>query len=504
MSTQQPAAPVERVTYGNLRPPRRPGVLGMGMAASILVGVAAVIVVIMLMTFGVIAAAVVLLVSVLVLTPMIVRGPDGHSGYQRLLGRVVFRHAAKAGHTTYLAGATGQTPDGRTRLPGLLAQSELLEAVDAYGDAYGVLHTPGVDHYAAVLASEAAGNDLVDQSVTDSAVAHWGGWMAHLGQQPDILAATVTIETAPDPGTRLVRMVKRHTQDSAPEFSLATLDEITTQYPAASSTTSTRIALTFSSRPRPGEDKRSQQDVLADLGRRLPGLRQGLRTTGAGTTVRMMTAADLTDAVRVAYDPSVAQLVEEQRGQGGTGLAWSEAGPAFAHDLPEHYAHDGAFSIVWQMREAPPGVFYDNSLKSLLAPHSDIARKRVTLIYRPQSAETARRMVERDVRDARTQASARTRPQAHDATMLRSAEKAAQEEAQGAGLVRFGIIVTATVTDEAQLPRAASTISMLTAPTKLRLRLARYNQAASFAAGLPLGLVLPTHLALPEWARDTL
>jgi len=88
--------------------------------------------------------------------------------------------------------------------------------------------------------------------------------------------------------------------------------------------------------------------------------------------------------------------------------------------------------------------------------------------------------------------------------MLAAAEKAAQEEAQGAGLVRFGIIVTATVTDEAMLARAASTISMLTAPTKLRLRLARYNQAASFAAGLPLGLVLPAHLALPEWARDTL
>ncbi len=314
----------------------------------------------------------------------------------------------------------------------------------------------------------------------------------------------MTIETAPDPGTRLVRMVKRHTQDTAPEFSTATLDEITTRYPAASSTTTTRIAMTFSSRPRPGEDKRSEEDMLADLGRRLPGLRQGLRSTGAGTTVRMMSGADLTDAVRVCYDPSVAQLVEEQRGQGGTGLAWSEAGPAFAHDLPEHYAHDGAFSMVWQMRDAPPGVFYDHSLKSLLAPHPDIARKRVTVIYRPQSAETARRMVERDVRDARTQASARSRPQAHDTTMLAAAEKAAQEEAQGAGLVRFGIIVTATVTDEAMLARAASTISMLTAPTKLRLRLARYNQAASFAAGLPLGLVLPAHLALPEWARDTL
>ena len=299
MSTQQPAAPVERITYGNLRLPRRPGVLGMGMAASILVGVAAVIVVINLMAFGLIAAAVALLVAVLVLTPMIAHGPDGHSGYQRLLGRVVFRHSAKAGRTVYLAGATGQTPDGRTRLPGLLAQTELAQAVDAYGDAYGVIVTPGVDHYSVTMASEASGNDLVDQPVTDSAVAHWGGWIAQLGQEPDVVAAAVTIETAPDPGTRLVRMVKRHTQDTAPEFSAATLDEITTAYPAASSTTTTRIAMTFSSRPRPGEDRRSQQDMLAYLGRRLPGFRAGLKTTGAGTTVRMMSAADLTDAVRV-------------------------------------------------------------------------------------------------------------------------------------------------------------------------------------------------------------
>jgi len=36
------------------------------------------------------------------------------------------------------------------------------------------------------------------------------------------------------------------------------------------------------------------------------------------------------------------------------------------------------------------------------------------------------------------------------------------------------------------------------------LRLARYNQAATFAAGLPLGLVLPAHLAVPDWMRDAL
>ncbi|GAB2939491.1 hypothetical protein GCM10027047_39510 [Rhodococcus aerolatus] len=494
----------ERVTYGNLRPPRRPGVLGMGLAASVLSGGAAVVVVIVLMSLGILAALVVALLAAVVLAPVALRGPDGRTGYSRLASRVVHRRAAKAGRTTYLSGPAGQTPDGRTRLPGLLAVTELVEGIDAYGDPFGVVITPSVGHYSVVMQAEATGDDLVDQHVTDSEVAQWGGWLARLGQEPDIVAATVTVETAPDPGTKLLRMIRRHTSNQAPGFAVATLDEISGTYPDASSAITTRVAITFAARPRAGEAKRDTGEMVSYLGRRLPGFRAGLRTTGAGTTVRMMTAADVTDAVRVAYDPSVAQLVEGQRAEGGTGLAWSEAGPGFAHDRAEVYDHDGAHSICWQMREAPPGVFYDHTLKPLLAPHPDITRKRVTLVYRPESAESARRVVERDVRDARTQATARTRPQAHDTAMLRAAAKAAEEQAEGAGLVRFGIIVTATVTDPDQLNRAASTIAMLTAPTKLRLRLARHNQAATFAAGLPLGLVLPAHLALPDWARDAL
>ena len=45
-----------------------------------------------------------------------------------------------------------------TRLPGLLAQTELVGAVDAYG----AIVTPGVDHYSVRMQSEASGNDLVD------------------------------------------------------------------------------------------------------------------------------------------------------------------------------------------------------------------------------------------------------------------------------------------------------------------------------------------------------
>jgi hypothetical protein len=498
---------VEPVRYGNLRNPRRPGVAGLSLAATVLAGFSALAVVTSMMTFNLATAGVVLVVALVVIAPLVQTDREGRIGYQRIVARLRHRRAAKAGRTTYVAGpASHGTPDGRTRLPGLAAATELLEGHDVYGAPFAVLHTKATDHYSVVFQGEADGDDLVDQAVTDAQVAHWGGWLARLGQEADVAAASVTVETAPDPGTRLTRMIRGHTQPGAPEFAAATLDEIVASYPSASSIITTRIAMTFTGKARSDESKRSPAEMLEYLARVVPGYRNHLRVTGAGTSVRMMSAADLTDAIRVCFDPSVSQLVDEQRAEnpGGTGLTWSEAGPAFAQEFPDRYAHDGAFSMVWQMRQPPTGVFTDSVLKALLAPHPDIARKRVTIIYRPESAEAAATIVERDVRDANTIMTGKARAQHRDSSALRAANKAASEEAEGAGLVRFGMIVTATVTSEAALQRAASTINQLSAPVKLRLRLARHNQAAAFAAGLPLGLVLPAHLLLPDMLRDAL
>lgn len=347
----------------------------MGMAASVCGGIAAIVVVVMLMFAGILAALVTLVVLTLVLLPLVIHGRDGHTGYEKILAATLFRRADRAGKTKYVSGVTGQTPDGCTRLPGLLAATELVSGTDVYGEEFGVLITPAIEHYAIVFQTEATGAEMVNQSVTDNEVAHHGGWLAQLSQEADVVAAAVTVETAPDPGTRLVRMMNRHRQDDAPEFSGATMDEIAQKYPVASSSITTRVAVTFNGKPRAGEQARARVDMLDYLARRLPGFRAGLTTTGAGTAVRAMSAADLTDAVRVAYDPSVAQLVEEERAAGGTGLTWSEAGPAYAREFGEHYSHNGAHSISWHMKEPPSGVFYDQVLRDLLKPHGDIDRK---------------------------------------------------------------------------------------------------------------------------------
>jgi hypothetical protein len=76
---------------------------------------------------------------------------------------------------------------------------------------------------------------------------------------------------------------------------------------------------------------------------------------------------------------------------------------------------------------------------------------------------------------------------ARASTAVRAAEQATSEEAAGAGLVEFGLIATATVADPADLRAADAEIANLAASARLRFRVARGQQAAAFAAGLPAG-----------------
>jgi hypothetical protein len=52
------------------------------------------------------------------------------------------------------------------------------------------------------------------------------------------------------------------------------------------------------------------------------------------------------------------------------------------------------------MSQAPRGEVRENVLARLIAPHGDIARKRVTLLYRVIDPGEAARIVERDLHNA--------------------------------------------------------------------------------------------------------
>ena len=213
-----------------------------------------------------------------------------------------------------------------------------------------------------------------------------------------------------------------------------------------------------------GGQRKTATELARDIATRLGGLTQRLHATGAGVAVPV-DAQRLCEIVHSAYNPRAAELLEEARAAGQPArLRWEDVGPAAAEARDQSYWHDGAESVTWAMTQAPRGEVRENVLARLIAPHPEIARKRVTLLYRMIGPGEAARIVERDLHNAEFRVNSANRPSARAILEQNSASATAQEEARGAALHNFGMLVTATVLEPGQLPAAQSAISNL-APT---------------------------------------
>lgn len=491
-------------TYGNWRRPSSAGLLGLGSVGTAVLLGGLIVVVLTVMAGGIAAGAAAAAVLTVLLGLLLIKNAHGQSVLTRAGARIGWWWTRTQGGHLYRSGPLGRAPWGSFQLPGLAAPTRLSEHQDSYRRPFALLHTPASGSYSVVIGTEPDGAALVDQDQIDDWVADWGLWLAALGDELGIQAAAVTIETAPDSGTRLRREVNLHSDPEAPAFARAMLEEAVLRYPVGSSVVKAYVAITYSALPRAGGKKRDAEAMGRELASRLPGLTSGLQATGAGAA-RPLTAEELCETVRIAYDPSVAQIIDEAHAAGEpVELTWPDVGPAAAEASWDGYRHDGAYSCTWAMTQAPRGNIQSGVLARLLAPHRDIARKRVTLLYRPVDAARAAAMVEADLRAAEFRQTATSKPAARDVLAVRSAAATASEEASGAGLINFGMLITATVDRSGDRADAAAAIETLSASARIRVRPVYGSQDSAFAAALPLGLVLNKHIRVPAELRDKL
>lgn len=491
-------------TYGNWRKPTSSGLFGLGsLGTGIMLG-GLILSVLVTMAAGLLRGLGTFAVLAVVLGTILTRDRHGKSLLDRGLARIGWGSATRKGAHLYRSGPLGFALWGTHQLPGIAAQLRLSEHTDSYGRRFALIYAPTTRTYTAVIATEPDGASLVDPDQVDVWVADWGHWLANLADEPGIEACAVTIETAPDTGYRLRREVASNVDPNAPAFAQAMLSEVVDMYPAGSSVIKAYVTLTFSSVSAATGKKRSDTEMGRDLAARLPGLTGSLSSTGAGAA-RPLDAGEVCEVIRVAYNPGIASLVDEAHAEGeDTALDWSDVGPVAAEAEWEGYRHDDAYSVTWSMTTAPRGNVQSSVLARLLAPHREVARKRVTLLYRPIDAAKAAAIVESDLRSAQFVATSSSKPSARAVLATRSAAATAQEEASGAGLVNFGMLVTATVLDDDRLAEAKAAIDNLAATARLRLRPVYGAQASAFAAALPLGLILPKHLKVPASMRDRL
>ncbi len=521
------AAADEPRTYGNWRKPSTPGLPRLGLIGTGLALGGLVVVMFVQLAAGLLAAAGVAAGVAGLLAPLAWRNRAGRNGWQVATANVAWAAGRRRRQHVYLAGLAGPVAFGAHRLPGLLARSELLAAQNSYGEEFGLIVVPAARHYTVVLRCDPEGSQLVDPETVDGWVAMHGRWLAALGHEPGLEACSVTVETAPDPGSRLAAEVSRMLVDDAPALSRQMLTEAVATYPKGSAAVSARVALTFTA-TRPGAQEReglglrrrsgsvtsssgsegrvrTPEQMATLIGQRLPGLLHQLRATGAGAA-RALTAPEVAELVRIAYDPAAAPAIEEVRAGGGDpGIGWDDAGPAGQLEAWDSLRHDGAASITWQMVQPPACAVQSRVLERLLAADEHVDRKRVTLIYRPHGPASAGAIAHADVRTALGRAGAgRGETRAAESLSVQATRQSSVEVAGGAGLTRFSMLVTATVTDPARLPAAAEVVSQLGAASQLRLRRCYFAQAASFTAALGVGVILPAHVAVPDLLRDNL
>ncbi len=492
-------------TYGGWRRPASPGIGPLKLWPSVGLMVGLVLTMLVSMAAGLWAALAFAGVVLAAAAPAVVPY-RGRTLYAEAARSVRWRRHVRASGHLYRAGLAGATATGTRALPGLLATVDTWAAVDATGRRFALVEIAAARQWAVVLRVVAQGGALVDTATSDVWVAGWGDYLALLGQEGGVVQAAAVVETVPDAGARLRAHVGSSVRPDAPAFARAVAHAAAAELPVGVADTVGYVALTFSERGL-GIERRSAEQATAaaaeEIGRRLPGLSVALRDAGASAGVPL-TVEQLARRVREAYDPQTAAEFAELEAEGlGMHVEWADAGPSAHDEFWDTYTHDSAVSRTYEALRVPAGVVRDTVLTRLTAPIQAAPRKRVTLLYRPVDAGATAETVDRDLKAAINRTGRRKGlVHAHDSADLRAARQATEEEAAGAGVASFAVLVTVTVSDDAEFDRACTAVERAARGARFRLSPVRGAQAAAFAGALGIGLSLPDLSVVPQAARE--
>jgi len=474
--------------YGRWERPRTAGLFGLTWGVSLLgMGLVVAVMLGFMITRSALVAGALVLGGAVVFVPLAITR-NGRTGWETLILKIQFTLARHRGEHIYRAGRFSMIP-GISRLPGLLADSTMVEYETPGGRRFAMIHIRRTDHYTVVLRVQPRGKELVDQDRIDAWVQGYGQFLATQGRE-EVVAVTAVLEHVVE--TRLAQRgeVARLVRPQAPKFARTVMAEA-----GASGGSGVRIEARIALTYRPlgqAKTRRDRAEQAKEIGQRLQGVLAHLQN--AGLPAVPMTAAEVLAMVRSRYDLA-AQWDTELAGEDITSTqSWDAAGPISHLDRWDHYVHDGARSVTWEMDAAPRGTVLDSGLEELLRPRPDVPRKRVTIIYRLHSAGDATRMVDSDYRDALA-AEQTERGIASAAASIRVANTGAarQEQARGAGLTRFGMLITVSDRLDADMPGIEASVQAMTAASRLGIRRCYGYQAAAFAASLGIGLILPEH-----------
>lgn len=485
--------------YGRWERPRSAGFFGLTWATSMLgLGLVIAVMVTFMLTRSLSATGVVLAGAVVVFTPLVVT-IGGRTGWEYVVLRVQYGWARARRETMYRAGRFARIP-GVARLPGLLADSRLAEYETPGGRRFALVHVRRTDHFTVIVRVLPRGKELVDQGQIDSWVAEFGQFLAAQSRGGDVVAVTAVTENVLETHLKQHREVARLVREDAPEFARTVMRQAAADIGGVGVRVEARVAVTYRAIGK-GRVRRDVAEQAREIGQRLQAVLSQLARAGLPATP--LEAWEVLGLVRSRYDLAAQRDIETAGRKITDTQSWDSIGPVAHDDRWDYYLHDGGRSITWEMDGAPRGAVVETVLEDLLRPRADVPRKRVAVVYRLHSAAEAADLVDADYRDA-VAAEQTERGIASAAASIRvdNTRAARHEQARGAGLTRVGALVTITDTLDADMPGIENTAKAMAAASRLSLRRCYGTQAATFAASLGIGVLLPDHGTVPHLLED--
>ena len=490
-----------RRQYANFWKPRTFGFGKLDRTASLILIIQAMVGMMLGMALGIVFTAV-LVVYLLVFTAAIYfRDKHGMTLLNKLEERMKFVNNKRKGRNKFRAALMG----GTSQLPAPLVSSRISKHDDGFGREFALVHFPETAQVAVLMRCQPIGGELHDADTIDNMVASWGGFGAFFSTQPGVDQYTATVEVGPNYGYSSQQIVEEYIDPNAPELAQKITRDTALMGTQSRNTMKTWVAVTFQvsrEAQRMAKHQEEYDEVLAgDIAMRLPAMIERLRNAGGGP-VRPMTADEITEHVRVSYDPIMARAAETARSEGNPlNIEWENAGPAAADAEWDYYRHDSGLSVTYRMTVGPLGSITEDSLRSIVSAHPDIHRKRVVLVRHVIDSGSTAMIAESGYRNAKTRASA-PRATAEDELNAEIAERVRNEVSKGAGLEYFTILTTLTVTDPEKLPKAVTAFEHQLAPTASIVTRPFYGaEEVGFATALGIGFDLKAHEPIEAMKR---
>ncbi|MFJ3519779.1 SCO6880 family protein [Streptomyces sp. NPDC090131] len=368
-------------------------------------------------------------------------------------------------------------------LPGVAASTTLIQAHDpTTGRPVGVVHDRRTGYMTLSTLLAPGGSLMAPTAAVRSNLRTWGSVLDAMSTDEQIKGASVTIQITPGAGEALGDDIAARRDPDAPAVAQALIDELVKTAPRATASVAPWMSVIVD----PNATATPPADLAEQVAETLRVV-DSLDLSGTGTDViRRATATDLRRLVRSAFDPSSFFAREEEFAD----LSWGECGPMAADDGFKVYAHDGALSVSWVLREMPKRPIPYSTLLPLLSPGK--FQRRVTLAYRVLDPHEGEAVLEREISNAaqaaETTAQVKGRARWSQKADYAKAEKAAAQAASGAQVVDWTLMATVTARTVADLPAARQELDRAVKATRaLRMRTAFGAQGAVFAAGLPIG-----------------